>query len=88
MPQTNLNKVINHYRKKKYSNIWINFDTEPCNLAYSESLRYIRQSIKNNFKSMDVVLYSSHIGKEINPNIRDTKVAASDILTQFNGADI
>jgi hypothetical protein len=38
-------------------------------------------------QDLDVVLYYSHIKKEINPHLHDKKVAASDILTQFFGAD-
>ena len=35
----------------------------------------------------DVTLYFSHIKKEILPNIQEDKATASDILTQFHGAD-
>jgi hypothetical protein len=82
-----LDTVLLHYKKQRYSNIWINFCAHPCDNMNTSNLRTIQRTIKKHFSGMDVVLYFSHIEKEINPNIHDKKVIASDILTQFNGAD-
>jgi hypothetical protein len=82
-----LNEILTHYNKMKYSNIWINFLAHSCDESYIGNLRAYRQRINNKMKSLDVSLYYSHIQKEITPNIQSEKVLASDILTQFNGAD-
>jgi len=83
----NLNEILTHYNKMKYSNIWINFLAHPCDEGYIGNLRAYRQRIKKKMKSLDICLYYSHIQKEITPNIQSEKALASDILTQFNGAD-
>ena len=87
LSKRNLTQILTHYKNNKYSNIWINFNNHPCDSDFSANLRSIKQLIDNYMNGLDVVLYYSHLKKEITPHIHDTKVAASDILTQFLGAD-
>jgi hypothetical protein len=82
-----VDEILTHYAQKRYSNIWINFLAHQCDESYIANIRAIRQIINKKIKFYDVVLYYSHIQKEITPNIQADKVLASDILTQFNGAD-
>jgi hypothetical protein len=87
LSKKNLEEVLLHYKSRGYSNIWINFDAKSCHGMYSSRLRTIIHLIDRILENPDVTLYFSHIKKEILPNIQDDKVAASDILTQFHGAD-
>jgi hypothetical protein len=87
LSKKNLEEVLTHYKAQGYSNIWINFDAKSCHGMYASRLRTIIHLIDKILENPDVTLYFSHIKKEILPNIQDDKVAASDILTQFHGAD-
>lgn len=87
LPADYVERILDHYAEKKYSNIWINFLAHQCDDSYIANIRAIRTLINNKMKSLNPVLYYSHIQKEITPNIQSEKVLASDILTQFNGAD-
>lgn len=80
-------KILRHYRKQEYSNIWINFNNNSCDSEFSANLRSTKHLIDRYMSGLDVVLYYSHIKKEIRPHLHDTEVASSDILTQFFGAD-
>lgn len=87
LSKKNLEEVLTHYKAQGYSNIWINFDAKTCHGMYASRLRTIIHFIDRILENPNVTLYFSHIKKEILPNIQDDKVAASDILTQFHGAD-
>ena len=87
LPANHVDEILNHYAKKRYSNIWINFLTHQCDDSYIANIRAIRTIMNKKMKSLTPVLYYSHMQKEITPNIQSVKVLASDILTQFNGAD-
>lgn len=87
LSKKNLEEVLTHYKAHGYSNIWINLDAKSCHGMYASRLRTIIHFIDRILENPDVTLYFSHIKKEILPNIQDDKVAASDILTQFHGAD-
>jgi len=87
LSKKNLEEILTHYKAYGYSNIWINFDAKSCHGMYASRLRTIIHLIDRILENPDVTLYFSHIKKEILPNIQDDKVAASDILTQFHGAD-
>lgn len=80
-------KILKHYKEKGYSNIWINFNNKSCDSDFSTNLRSNKQLIDKYMAGLDVVLYCSHIKKEILPHLQDTRVASSDILTQFFGID-
>ncbi|GEM_PF-811565 len=87
LPVDHVEIILDHYAEKKYSNIWINFLAHQCDDSYIANIRAIRTRINTKMKSLMPVLYYTHIQKEITPNIQSEKVLASDILTQFNGAD-
>ncbi len=87
LSQSNLVKVLYHYREKGYSNIWIDFLAQPYNASYIANLRTARRLINEYLGSKEISLYFSHMQKENTPNLLDNKVLASDILTQFGGAD-
>ncbi|MCC4766336.1 hypothetical protein FXW07_06835 [Methanosarcina sp. DH1] len=87
LSERNLITILSHYKTRRYSNIWIDFSNHPCDSDFSANLRSIKQLLNRYMQGLDVVLHYSHIKKEINPHLHDTKVAASDILTQFFGAD-
>ncbi len=87
LSNNNLEAILTHYSKMGYSNLWVNFDAKTCSGTYASRLRTIMHSIERKFDPKTVTLYYSHIKKEITPNVQDEKVPASDILTQFYGAD-
>lgn len=87
LSERNLITILSHYTDRKYSNIWINFCNHSCDSDFSANLRSIRQLLNKYMRDLDVTLHYSHIKKEINPHLHDKKVASSDILTQFFGAD-
>lgn len=87
LSKKNIEAVLSHYKTRGYTNIWINFDAKSCHGTYSSRLKTIIHLIDKILGSSNVTLYFSHIKKEILPNIQDDKAAASDILTQFYGAD-
>lgn len=87
LSNNNLEAILTHYSKMGYCNLWINFDAKSCSGTYASRLRTIHHFIQRKFDPNTVTLYYSHIKKEITPNVQDEKVPASDILTQFYGAD-
>ncbi len=87
LSKKNLEEVLTHYKTQGYSNIWINFDAKSCHGMYASRLRTIIHLIDKILENPDATLYFSHIKKEILPNIMADKAPASDILTQFHGAD-
>jgi hypothetical protein len=87
LSKKNLEEILAHYKLHGYSNIWIDFDAKTCHGVYASRLRTIIHLIDKILENPDVTLYFSHIKKEILPNVQDDKATASDILTQFHGAD-
>jgi len=87
LSKKNIEAVLSHYKNRGYTNIWIDFDAKSCHGTYSSRLKTIVHLIDKILGSSNVTLYFSHIKKEIQPNIQEDKAAASDILTQFYGAD-
>jgi len=87
LSKKNIEAILSHYKTRGYTNIWINFDAKSCHGTYSSRLKTIIHLIDRILGSSNVTLYFSHIKKEILPNIQEDKAAASDILTQFYGAD-
>jgi hypothetical protein len=83
----NIREILQHYAKMRYTNIWINFFGIECSPSLLSDLKTTRIYIEKEFKGKDVVLYYSHMRKELAANDFDSKAAASDILTQFCGAD-
>lgn len=84
--QKNLKKVLEHYKKQNYTNIWINFNASHIGGTYFSRVRTLIRLINDIIGLDNVVLYYSHIKKEINPHPKDDVSAASDILSQFFAA--
>lgn len=87
LSKKNLETILSHYKSLGYSNIWIDFDAKTCHGTYSSRLKTIIHLIDKIMGNSNTTLYFSHIKKEILPNIQENRAAASDILTQFYGAD-
>lgn len=85
--QNRMNKLLEHYRSQNYTNIWINFNGSHIGGTYFTRVKSFIRRIDEIIGLENCALYYSHIKKEINPNIKDNKCIASDILTQFLGAD-
>lgn len=85
--QKRMNKLLEHYKTQNYTNIWINFNGSHIGGTYFTRVKSFIRRIDNIMGLKNCALYFSHIKKEINPNIKDDKCIASDILTQFFGAD-
>jgi len=87
LAQKSLRKILEHYKKQKYTNIWINFNAGHIGGTYFTRVRTLLRILDEIIGLNNVVLYYSHLKKEINPHMKDERVAASDILTQFFAAD-
>jgi hypothetical protein len=87
LSKKNLETILSHYKSLGYTNIWIDFDAKTCHGTYSSRLKTIIHLIDKIMGNSNTTLYFSHIKKEILPNIQENRAAASDILTQFYGAD-
>ena len=68
-------------------NIWINFNAGHIGGTYFTRVRTLLRILDEIIGLNNVVLYYSHLKKEINPHMKDERAAASDILTQFFAAD-
>jgi len=87
LSKKNLEAILSHYKTQGYTNIWIDFDAKSCNDTYSSRLKTIIHLIDKIMGNSNTTLYFSHIKKELLPHVQENKAAASDILTQFLGAD-
>lgn len=87
LSQRNLRKILVHYKKQKYTNIWVNFNANNIGGTYFSRLKTLHRHIDKIMGLENVTLYFSNIKKEINPHIKDEKVVGSDILSQFFAAD-
>jgi hypothetical protein len=91
--QTNLTQkatkeILEFYRSKKYSNIWVNFSGGEVRGRHISGFRSILNILDKQYPKKDYVLLCSHMRKEISPDVREDKVPASDMLSQFVGGDI
>lgn len=80
-------KILEHYKKQGYVNIWVNFNASHIGGTYFARVRTLLKLINNIIGLENVTLYFSHIKKEINPHIKDEQAVGSDILSQFFAAD-
>ncbi len=87
LSQKRLKKVLEHYKKEGYVNIWVNFNASHIGGTYFARVRTLLRLIDNIIGLANVTLYFSHIKKEINPHIQDEKAVGSDILSQFFSPD-
>lgn len=91
--QTNLTKkitrkILGHYQKKGYTNLWVNFGGGSVKGRNLAGLRFILSYLDRNFDSEDYFLYYTHMKQEIKRHIKEDKAPASDILFQFVGGEI
>ena len=87
LAQKRIRKILEHYKKQNYTNIWINFNAGHIGGTYFTRVRTLLRILDEIMGLNNVVLYYSHLKKEINPHMNDEKAAASDILSQFFSAD-
>lgn len=87
LSQKKLRKILEHYKKNGYVNIWVNFNASHIGGTYFARVRTLLRLIDRIIGLENVALYFSHIKKEINPHIADEKVMSSDVLSQFFSAD-
>lgn len=80
-------KILNHYKKKRYTNFWINFNSRHIGGSNFARVRRLLRRIDQEIGLTNTVLYYSHMKKEVNPNIKNTYSMASDAISQFMGAD-
>lgn len=80
-------KILSHYRKKRYTNFWINFNSRHIGGSNFARVRRLLRRLDNEIGLSKSVLYYSHMKKEVNPNIKKTYSIASDAISQFVGAD-
>ena len=83
---SDLKKILEFYKREKYSNIWIDFNAKACDNTYSARLRQMDRLL-GEYLGNDYILYSSHMQKDIQPQLRNPQAAASDILPQYLGSD-
>lgn len=80
-------EILSHYRKKRYTNFWINFNSRHIGGTNFARVRTLLRMIDNEIGLANTVLYYSHMKKEVNPNIKEVHSLASDAISHFLGAD-
>ncbi|MDD3753540.1 MAG: hypothetical protein PHQ17_03135 [Methanobacterium sp.] len=80
-------KILSHYKKKKYTNLWINFNSRHIGGTNFAHVRRLLRNIDMEMGLTNTVLYYSHMKKEVNPNIKEIDSIGSDVISQFVGAD-
>jgi hypothetical protein len=83
-----IDKILNHYKKNGYSNIWIDFTGGEVYHGRLAGLRSILSNLNATFGKNGYVVYYSHLKKEITSQPTDVTAPASDMLSQFVEADI
>jgi hypothetical protein len=87
LSKKNMEKLLWHYKRNGYTNLWINFNASHIGGRYFSRVRTLIRMIDKIIGLNNVVLYYSHIKREIDPNISDDYALASDILSQFFACD-
>jgi len=87
LPTKKMHEVLDHYRREGYRNIWVNFGASQFGGTNFARVRSLLRQIRDVIGLDEVALYYSHIKKEVNPNIKEDNALASDVLSQFLGAD-
>jgi len=83
-----LMQLIDHYIKKEYYYIWVDFEGKAINSNTSARLRRIFR-ILNDKKIFDkFILYYTNIKREILSNIKSDNSGSSDILASIGGANM
>lgn len=78
--------ILEHYKKNKYSNIWIDYTGSALNEKHQSGVRMILRALDKAFGE-DYVVYHSQMNKIMTTSIDADEAPSSDILSQFFGAD-
>lgn len=81
-----ITEILEHYRKNKYSNIWIDYTGSALNEKHQSGVRMILRALDKAFGD-DYVVYHSQMNKILTTSIDANEAPSSDILSQFLGAD-
>lgn len=87
LSKKNMEKLLWHYKRKGYTNLWINFNASHIGGRYLSRVMTLIRMVDKIIGLNNVVLYYSHIKREVDPNISDDYALASDILSQFFACD-
>lgn len=85
--QKKIRKILEDYKKNGYYNLWINFKAQQIGGTYFSRVRTLLRLINEILDLDNVVLYSTHLKREVTPNIKDDYVLGSDILSQYLATD-
>lgn len=85
--QKNTLELIKNYKYKGYTNLWVNFNASQISGTQIARVRYLLRNIKKNFNIENNVLYFSHMRKEVNRHVLNTKTTASNAMAPFFGSD-
>ncbi|MFH1802024.1 MAG: hypothetical protein ABH864_01075 [archaeon] len=83
--------LLEHYLKKEYFYIWIDFEGKPADPANSAVYAKVLKinTVLRNSKSFDkCILYVTNIKREITSNPKESFSPASNVLTSLCGANI
>ncbi|MCK5015617.1 MAG: hypothetical protein KAS32_00980 [Candidatus Peribacteraceae bacterium] len=83
-----LNKLVEHYKKNNYSNIWVNFNGAGMTDSTLGGFRMIVRALDNAFGKNNYCLYSSHIKKEVSNEFGNEISPSFDMLYQYFGGNI
>ena len=83
-----LNRIVSHYLRREYFNIWIDFEGGALSKNNRARLRIILRQIEDSGRLEDVVLYVTNIKPEIESNYKEIYAPASDPLVPILGASM
>lgn len=81
-------RLINHYLKKEYKCLWLDFEGGPVSETRIARIRVIFDELEEKEELENTVVYATNIRREIVSNLKDSKSPASDVLTSLTGANI
>lgn len=87
MDQGEFETLFKHYKRMGYTNLWVDFNASQISSTQFTRLRYLLRNVKKHLQLNRTTLYFSHIKKEINKHIIDSKTVASNALAPFFGSD-
>jgi hypothetical protein len=87
LPVKKTREILEHYRKHGYRNIWLNFHASQMGSTSIARIRSLLRQVRDTLGLDQTSLMYSHIKKEIDPNMKDDKALAGDVLSQFFAAD-
>ncbi len=87
LPKAYKEKILDHYKEQKYTNIWINLKASHIGGTYFTRVRSLVRRIDKKFGLNNVSLYFSHIKKEVGRDVNAEYMVCSNAMSQFFGAD-